>query len=101
MQNHKKDVRFSFPLDCFDACGLVTTVVDDCVSRIRGDRGNLLVRIRSDSGAAADAVTIGQGWWHKSGSVNESTSDRISEMGEQAAYYDCFVHVAPAAEGLK
>jgi hypothetical protein len=46
-------------------------------------------------------VTIEQGWWHKSGSVNVLTSDRISEMGEQAAYYDCFVHVVPAAENLK
>lgn len=74
---------------------------DGGCARVSSDRGNLLVRIRSDSGAAADAVTIEQGWWHKSGSVNVLTSDRISEMGEQAAYYDCFVHVAPAAEGLK
>jgi anaerobic selenocysteine-containing dehydrogenase len=70
-------------------------------ARVSSDRGTLLVRIRCDSGAAADAVTIEQGWWHKSGSVNVLTSDRISEMGEQAAYYDCFVHVVPAAEGLK
>ena len=74
---------------------------DGGCARVSSDRGNLLVRIRSDSGAAADAVTIEQGWWHKSGSVNVLTSDRISEMGEQAAYYDCFVHVAPAAVGLK
>lgn len=37
MLHHKKDVRFSCPLDCFDACGLVATV-DNRVSRIRGDR---------------------------------------------------------------
>jgi anaerobic selenocysteine-containing dehydrogenase len=68
---------------------------------VSSDRGTLEVRIRCDSGAAAEAVTIEQGWWHKSGSVNVLTSDRTSEMGEQAAYYDCFVTVAPAAEDLK
>ena len=67
-------------------------------ARITSNRGTLLVKIRCDSGAAADALTIEQGWWHKSGSVNVLTSDRISEMGEQAAYYDCFVNVAPAIE---
>jgi anaerobic selenocysteine-containing dehydrogenase len=70
-------------------------------ARVSSDRGALLVKIRCDSGAAANAVTIDQGWWHKSGSVNVLTSDRISEMGEQAAYYDCFVHVEPAVGGLK
>ncbi|MGD9242564.1 MAG: molybdopterin-dependent oxidoreductase [Desulfobacterales bacterium] len=44
MQNHKKDIRFSCPLDCFDACGLEATVIDDRVSRIRGDRDHPLTR---------------------------------------------------------
>ena len=44
MQNHKKKVRFSCPLDCFDACGLVATVFDNHVSRIRGDRDHPLTR---------------------------------------------------------
>ena len=70
-------------------------------ARVSSDRGTLLVKIRCDRGAAADALTIDQGWWHKSGSVNVLTSDRISEMGEQAAYYDCFVNVEATAEGLK
>jgi anaerobic selenocysteine-containing dehydrogenase len=74
---------------------------DGGCARVSYDRGNLLVRIHCDSGAAADAVTIEQGGWHKSGSVNVLTSDRISEMGEQAAYYDCFVNVEATAEGLK
>ena len=76
-------------------------LTDGGCALVSSDRGTLLVRIRCDSGAAADAVTIEQGWWHKSGSVNVLTSDRISEMGEQAAYYDCFVLVVPAIEGLK
>ena len=34
-----------------------------------------------------------EGWWHKSGSVNLLTTDYISDMGEQAAYYECFCRV--------
>jgi anaerobic selenocysteine-containing dehydrogenase len=64
-------------------------------AKVWSDKGEIVVMIRSDKGAAAEAVTIEQGWWHKSGSVNRLTSDRISEMGEQAAYYDCFVNIAP------
>ncbi len=76
-------------------------LTDGARAKVFSDQGSLLVKIRCDSGAAADAVTIEQGWWNKSGSVNVLTADRISEMGEQAAYYDCFVSVAPAAENLK
>jgi len=76
-------------------------LTDGACARVISDRGSLLVRIQCDSSAAADAITIEQGWWNKSGSVNVLTTDRISEMGEQAAYYDCFVTVAPATENLK
>ncbi|MGI9571504.1 MAG: molybdopterin dinucleotide binding domain-containing protein, partial [Desulfobulbia bacterium] len=64
-------------------------------ARVRSIRGSLIVKVRCDDGAAVEAVTIEQGWWHKSGSVNKLTSDHISEMGEQAAYYDCFVNIVP------
>jgi anaerobic selenocysteine-containing dehydrogenase len=65
-------------------------------ANVWSEKGEIIVKIRSDQGAAADAVTIDQGWWHKSGSVNKLISDQISEMGEQAAYYECFVNIAPA-----
>ena len=45
----------------------------------------------------ADAVMVHQGWWHHSGSVNVLTETRISDMGEQAAYYDSFCRLEPAA----
>ncbi|MDZ7580341.1 MAG: molybdopterin-dependent oxidoreductase [Deltaproteobacteria bacterium] len=73
-------------------------LTDGARARVSSDRGALLVKVRCDSGAAADAVTIEQGWWHKSGSVNRLTSDRISDMGEQAAFYDCFVSIAAVSE---
>ena len=65
-------------------------------AKVWSEKGEIIVKISSDQCAAADAVTIDQGWWHKSGSVNKLTSDHISEMGEQAAYYECFVNIAPA-----
>ncbi len=34
-----------------------------------------------------------QGWWHKSGAVNFLTDPVISDMGEQAAYYDSFCRI--------
>ena len=40
-------------------------------------------------------VMIYQGWWHKSGAVNFLTAERLSDMGEQAAYYDTFCRIEP------
>ena len=34
-----------------------------------------------------------EGNWNKNGSVNFLTPDIISDMGEQTAYYDCFINV--------
>ena len=65
-------------------------------TKVWSEKGKIIVKIGSDQSAAADTITIDQGWWHKSGSVNKLTSDHISEMGEQAAYYECFVNIAPA-----
>jgi anaerobic selenocysteine-containing dehydrogenase len=59
-------------------------------------RGRLTVTVQTDPGLPEDAVLIYQGWWHKSGSVNFLTADRISDMGEQAAYYDCFCRMEAA-----
>lgn len=40
-----------------------------------------------------DIALIYQGNWHKNGSVNFLTPDIISDMGEQTAYYECFIDV--------
>jgi anaerobic selenocysteine-containing dehydrogenase len=35
-----------------------------------------------------------QGWWHGSGAaVNNLTSDRTTDIGKQAAYYDCLCRI--------
>ena len=28
--------------------------------------------------------------WHKNGSVNMLTTDEVSDIGDQSAYYECF-----------
>jgi len=55
--------------------------------------GQIEVTVHSDDNVGDDIVMIYQGGWHKNGAVNFLTSDGISDMGEQAAYYDCFCNL--------
>lgn len=64
-------------------------------ARLVSEQGSLLVTAVEDTHLPADAVVVHQGWWHHSGSVNVLTADRISDIGEQAAYYDSFCRVEP------
>ncbi|HHP7235376.1 MAG TPA: molybdopterin-dependent oxidoreductase, partial [Desulfobacterales bacterium] len=66
-------------------------------ARLVSARGVLKVTLAEDAHLPADAVMVHQGWWHHSGSVNVLTEARISDMGEQAAYYDSFCRLEPAA----
>jgi anaerobic selenocysteine-containing dehydrogenase len=66
-------------------------------ARLVSARGVLEVTLAEDAHLPADAVMVHQGWWHHSGSVNVLTETRISDMGEQAAYYDSFCRLEPAA----
>jgi anaerobic selenocysteine-containing dehydrogenase len=59
-------------------------------------RGRIRVLLARDDRIGSEIVMIYQGWWHKSGSVNLLTDDGVSDMGEQAAYYDCFCRVQSA-----
>lgn len=68
---------------------------DGGLARVCSPQGELLVRVQSDDRFADDMVVIYEGWWHKSGSVNFLTHSGISDMGEQAAYYDCFCRIEP------
>jgi anaerobic selenocysteine-containing dehydrogenase len=63
------------------------------LARVCSPQGELLVRVQSDDHISDNMVMIYQGWWHKSGSVNFLTQSGISDMGEQAAYYDCFCRI--------
>jgi len=57
--------------------------------------GRLQVRLKPDSAMPEGIVMIYEGWWHKSGAVNFLTDDSLSDMGEQAAYYDTFCNLEP------
>jgi len=64
-------------------------------ARLVSERGSLKVTVHADSDLPGDTVVVHQGWWHRSGSVNMLTADRISDIGEQAAYYDSFCRLEP------
>jgi anaerobic selenocysteine-containing dehydrogenase len=78
-------------------CGLRP---DDRV-RVCTPQGALRATVNSDDGVADAMVFIHQGWWHRSGAVNVLTNDGLSDMGEQAAYYDCFCRLEPDAAGTE
>ncbi len=65
------------------------------MAKIYSKQGELIATVKSDDHIGQDIVKIYHGWWHKSGSVNYLTQDCISDMGEQAAYYDCFCKIEP------
>ncbi|MTI54849.1 molybdopterin-containing oxidoreductase family protein [Geosporobacter ferrireducens] len=66
-------------------------------AKITTKQGSLLVKVEIDNNVGIDLLMIYEGWWHQSGSVNLLTEALISDMGEQAAYYDCFCNIKPEA----
>ncbi len=64
-------------------------------ARVVSPNGCLDVRLKPDPAVPEGVVMIYEGWWHKSGSVNFLTADSLSDMGEQAAYYDTFCNLKP------
>lgn len=61
--------------------------------KIKSKYGVLEARLKVSPDIGDDTIMIYEGWWHKSGSVNFLTSDAISDIGEQAAYYECFCKI--------
>ncbi len=55
--------------------------------------GRLPVTVACNDGILPDLVVVYQGWWHKSGSVNTLTEIRVSDMGRNAAYNECFCRI--------
>ncbi len=55
--------------------------------------GRIQVSVACDDGILPDLVVVYQGWWHKSGSVNALTQIRVSDMGSNAAYHECFCRI--------
>lgn len=61
--------------------------------KIKSKYGVLEARLKVSPDIGDDTIMIYEGWWHKSGSVNFLTPDAISDIGEQAAYYECFCKI--------
>ncbi len=66
----------------------------DKLVRIKSKYGELEVKLEVSEDIGDGVVMIYEGWWHKNGSVNFLTPDYISDMGEQAAYYECFCRLS-------
>ena len=64
--------------------------------RVISPRGQIQAKLALDPGVARGILKIDQGWWHQSGSVNRLTSDTLSDMGENAAYFESFCRIEPA-----
>lgn len=67
----------------------------DKIVKIESKYGELEAKLEISEDIGDDIIMIYEGWWHKSGSVNLLTPDDISDMGEQAVYYECFCRVKP------
>ena len=61
--------------------------------RLVSELGAIEVMIAADKRVRRGVVMIYEGWWQRSGAVNQLVAQRISEMGTQAAYYDTFCRV--------
>jgi len=62
-------------------------------SRLSSPAGQLRVTVAVDDGILAGLAVVPQGWWHKSGPVNRLTEIQVSDMGDNAAYNECFCRI--------
>jgi len=68
-------------------------VADDLVA-VSSTRGRIELKLEISDAVPPDTVVVYQGWWEESGAaVNKLTADRLTDFGNQAAYYDCLCRV--------
>jgi len=64
--------------------------------RIFSKRGSIEAGVSVNDRIPPETVMVYEGWWHASGTaVNNLTSDCLTDMGNQAAYYDCMCRIDP------
>ncbi len=57
-------------------------------------RGSLRAEAKLDEKIPPDCVVVYEGWWEASGAaVNRLTPERLTDMGNQAALYDCLCRI--------
>jgi len=66
---------------------------DGEVVTLESEFGQINAIAITDKNMMDDVALMYEGNWNKNGSVNFLTPDIISDMGEQTAYYDCFINV--------
>ena len=60
-------------------------------------RGRIEALLTVDAGIPPGILKMDQGWWQASGAANRLTTATLSDMGENAAYFESFCRVAPTA----
>lgn len=60
------------------------------IFRLVSTTGELTCRVVIDETLPHNVVKVVQGWWHKHGSINQLTSQQMTDRGQQATYNDCF-----------
>lgn len=60
-----------------------------------GETGQIEAMVCVDDAIYQNTAFMVQGSWHKSGAVNFLTRERVTDMGNQAAYYDSFCCLHP------
>ncbi len=63
--------------------------------RVVSPQGHIRATVELDPGVAPGILKIEQGWWQQSGAVNSLTTDTLSDMGENAAYFESFCRIEP------
>ncbi len=70
---------------------------DRARARIFSPRGSIEARVEVTDDVPPGTVMIYEGWWNYSGAaVNKLTPGRLTDMGDQAALYDCLCRIEPA-----
>lgn len=69
-------------------------VIDGDKLQISSLRGTIITEAVISEMISPDTVMVYQGWWHSTGAaVNNLTPDHLSDIGCQAAYYDCLCRI--------
>lgn len=74
-------------------------LADEQVVQIENDRGAFHARVRISDGIRAGVVWAPSIWWTKLAgdgrNANDTTSQRLTDMGEGPVFYDNLVEVTP------
>lgn len=60
---------------------------------VKGETSKIKAELCIDESVIEDTAFMYQGFWQKNGAVNHLTASGISDMGQQAAYYDSFCSI--------